>query len=1131
MESFPSNVVFFVAMNIFLVHSSFSSNDTSRSSDVVKVSMQDQVDALLAWKRSLTFLYGNTPLDSWSTDTALYPTVCEWEGIACDYMGRLVRIDLHSTSLKGNLENFNFSSFPDLLSLNLGVNRLNGSIPSQIGNLTKLTMLDLSFNDLIGSIPQSIGQLRSLLVLDLSNNLLTGSIPTTIGTMLNLSQLHLSSNQLVGSIPQSIGQLKSLFSLDLSSNQLVGSLPQSIGQLKSLFSLDLSSNQLVGSLPQSIGQLKSLVSLDLSSNQLVGSLPQSIGQLKSLFSLHISINKLIGPIPTTIGNMTKLEEIVLSSNQLVGSLPQSIGQLYSLRSLDLSFNYLIGPIPTTIGTMLNLFQLHLQNNEINGSLPKELGQMIQLQDLDLFHNKLVGPIPATIGNMTKLEYLNLSSNQLVGSLPQSIGQLKSLFSLDLSSNQLVGSLPQSIGQLYSLRSLDLSFNYLIGSIPTTIGTMLNLFQLHLQNNEINGSLPKELGQMIQLQDLDLFHNKLVGPIPATIGNMTKLEYLDLSSNQLVGSLPQSIGQLKSLVFLHLSTNKLTGPIPTTIGNMSSLSSLYLRVNQINGSITKELWKLSILQELDLSSNHLSGDLPNSYCSMPRLAYFNLSQNKIKSPFLPNGILPYQPRVLLNNGECVEASEVKDLRYPSTLGTENINKRKPKRLIIIVLATTLSVFVLIGMFLGSTCRWNSRKARTNEGSTKHGNIFSIWNYDGQIAYEDIIRETEDFDIKYCIGVGGYGSVYRALLPSGKVVALKKFHNWERENLTFERSFATEIQVLTKIRHRNIVKLYGFCCHTRCAFLVYEYLEKGSLFVVLAEEAEAVVLDWKKRINIIKGISCALSYLHHDCIPPIIHRDISSNNILLDSEYEAHVADFGTARLLDSDSSNQTILAGTYGYIAPELAYTMVVTERCDVYSFGIVALEGVQDTIPNNPRLEKLFEHHFTNDLHGCLCDSRAWESIKQHQAEQGEDRRLPLSFEHVAAQVKYKCCGPDMRVKIMQKLREITCLALTLLSVPKKELATKGRPKKKGKNLKMKKLKSKKPVVDNFTKRDPSDFKYAEAKTTQESIAQASATSQSSMPSQPSQLSQGPSSSKPARGRGRGKGKAIKTIASRRPRT
>ncbi|KAK9107663.1 hypothetical protein Syun_023674 [Stephania yunnanensis] len=128
---------------------------------------------------------------------------------------------------------------------------------------------------------------------------------------------------------------------------------------------------------------------------------------------------------------------------------------------------------------------------------------------------------------------------------------------------------------------------------------------------------------------------------------------------------------------------------------------------------------------------------------------------------------------------------------------------------------------------------------------------------------------------------------------EVVALKKFRRWEQENLAFERSFINEIQVLTKVRHRNIAKLYGFCCHTQCAFLVYEYLEKGSLFVALAEHVEAPELNGSKRFNIIKGISCALSYLHHDCNPPIIHWDISSNNILLDSEYEAHAADFGIA----------------------------------------------------------------------------------------------------------------------------------------------------------------------------------------------------------------------------------------------
>ncbi|KAK4387930.1 MDIS1-interacting receptor like kinase [Sesamum angolense] len=130
-----------------------------------------------------------------------------------------------------------------------------------------------------------------------------------------------------------------------------------------------------------------------------------------------------------------------------------------------------------------------------------------------------------------------------------------------------------------------------------------------------------------------------------------------------------------------------------------------------------------------------------------------------------------------------------------------------------------------------------------------------------------------------------------------------------------------------------------------FLIYEYMERGSLFCILRDENEAVELDWVKRVNVVKGVAHALSYMHHDCNPPILHRDVSCNNILLDSKLEARLADFGIARLLDPDSSNQTQLAGTRGYIAPELAYTMVVNEKCDVYSFGVVALETMCGSHP------------------------------------------------------------------------------------------------------------------------------------------------------------------------------------------
>ncbi|KAM7461973.1 hypothetical protein LguiA_030094 [Lonicera macranthoides] len=201
------------------------------------------------------------------------------------------------------------------------------------------------------------------------------------------------------------------------------------------------------------------------------------------------------------------------------------------------------------------------------------------------------------------------------------------------------------------------------------------------------------------------------------------------------------------------------------------------------------------------------------------------------------------------------------------------------------------------------------------------------------YNEILKATKDFDAQCCIGEGGFGTAYKAKLQLANVVAVKKLHSVS--NIADCNSFLNAMKALTEIRHRNIVKLHGFFSHTRHSFLVFDYLERGCLAKILRKEEEARKLDWKKRVNIIKGIAHALSYMHHDCSPPIVHRDISSKNILLNSKYEACVSDFGTAKILKADSSNWSTLAGTYGYVAPELAYTMKVTGKCDVYSFGII----------------------------------------------------------------------------------------------------------------------------------------------------------------------------------------------------
>ncbi|CAH1413981.1 unnamed protein product [Lactuca virosa] len=186
----------------------------------------------------------------------------------------------------------------------------------------------------------------------------------------------------------------------------------------------------------------------------------------------------------------------------------------------------------------------------------------------------------------------------------------------------------------------------------------------------------------------------------------------------------------------------------------------------------------------------------------------------------------------------------------------------------------------------------------------GDYFSITSFDGGVVYDDILKATNDFDEAYSIGTGGYGTVYKAVLQPNNVVAVKKLHS-SSENVD-HNGFLNEIRALTNIRHRNIMKLYGYCSHARHSFLIYEYLEKGSLGSILRSDVLVQELDWSKR---------------------------------------AHISDFGASKLLKLDSSNWTAIAGTYGYIAPELAYTMVVTEKCDVYSFGIVALEVMMGKHP------------------------------------------------------------------------------------------------------------------------------------------------------------------------------------------
>ncbi|KAK8278172.1 hypothetical protein V6Z11_D09G024000 [Gossypium hirsutum] len=883
---------------------------------------------------------------------------CTWPGIRCN-AGSVVEIDLGGHGLNGSITP-QIGALSELQILNLSWNSLTGELPSSLGNLTQLAVLDVSYNH-FHSIPLAIQKMENLVSLSLSGNFIDYNA-SALGLLTNLTHL------------------KKLMTLNLRYCDLSGPIPPHIGKLESMVDLDLSHNGLVGPIPSSVSSLTNLSSLFLQSNQLNGSIPEDIGGLTNLVELDLSSNRLSGHIPSSLGQLTKLESLYLYHNQINGFIPHEIERLKDLKYLDLSNNWFVGPIPSSVSNLTNLSSLFLQSNQLNGSIPEDIGGLTNLVELDLSSNRLSGQIPSSLGQLTKLESLYLHHNQINSFIPHEIERLKDLKYLDLSNNWFIGPIPSSVNNLTNLSSLFLQSNQLNGSIPEDSGGLTNLVELDLSSNRLSGHIPSSLGQLTKLEYLNLSHNQISSVIPPSLSSLSNLWCLSMASNLLEGPIPHEIRSLNTLIYLNLSANKLSGPIPTQIGNLSNLRYLILAKNNLSGRIPLQIGGLS-LSELDLSHNIISGDIPSQLNSQNIELSHNLLQGVIPSKFgnltylfsldlswnnltgtipefpfpvgnlnlsfnslrgqIPNGLLHFEPETFTGNKDlCGSIQGFHPCPSSPNVNRERNSKVVKHNLLIVILVPTLLFFVSTSVLVIFILfrRNRAKTLKSDPIPTKNGDLFSIWNFDGKIAFEDIIKATEDFHIKYCIGRGGYGSVYRAVLPSGKVIALKKLHRLEAEQPAYDTSFRNEVKFLTEIRHKNIIKLHGFCLHNRCMFLIYEYMENGSLLYALSMDDEAVELDWTKRVNIVKGVAHALSYMHHDCNLPIVHRDISSNNILLNSELEAFIADFGTARLLDPDSSKRTVIVGTYGYIAPELAYSLVVTEKCDVYSFGVLALE-------------------------------------------------------------------------------------------------------------------------------------------------------------------------------------------------
>uniref|UniRef100_A0A1J3D8R9 non-specific serine/threonine protein kinase n=1 Tax=Noccaea caerulescens TaxID=107243 RepID=A0A1J3D8R9_NOCCA len=437
------------------------------------------------------------------------------------------------------------------------------------------------------------------------------------------------------------------------------------------------------------------------------------------------------------------------------------------------------------------------------------------------------------------------------------------------------------------------------------------------------------------------------------GKTKRVISLNLTYHKINGPLPPELGKLDHLRLLMLHNNGLFGPIPKELRNCTELEGIHLQNNYLGGPIPAEIGDLPNLQKLDMSSNSIRGTIPASLGQLKKLTNFNVSNNFLVGQIPSDGVLSgFSENSFIGNldlcGKQIDIVCHDDSGNSSSnsQSTGQNQKKNPGKLLISASATVGALLLVALMcFWGCFLYKKLGKVESKSLAMEVGGGASIVMFHGDLPYssKDIIKKLEMLNEEHIIGCGGFGTVYKLAMDDGNVFALKRIL---KLNEGFDRFFERELEILGCIKHRYLVNLRGYCNSPTSKLLLYDYLPGGSLDEALHERGEQ--LDWDSRVNIIIGAAKGLSYLHHDCSPRIIHRDIKSSNILLDGNLEARVSDFGLAKLLEDEESHiTTIVAGTFGYLAPEYMQSGRATEKTDVYSFGVLVLEVLSGKRPTD----------------------------------------------------------------------------------------------------------------------------------------------------------------------------------------
>ncbi|KAL4583016.1 hypothetical protein LXL04_007580 [Taraxacum kok-saghyz] len=885
------------------------------------------------------------------------PNVVQW--ILSNGCRELRHLSVKGNKIAGDLPEFDC---PNLEYIDLSANNFSSGFPS-FHDCSSLEYLDLSSNKFSGDISGALASCKRLSFLNLTQNQFAGEIPS-FPVDSNLQFLYLSTNHFQGGVPPHLLNLcPTLVELNLSGNNLSGGVPIGLKSCSSLQLLDISRNNFSGELPiETFLEVSKLKKLVLSFNDFIGFLPESFSRMSNLETLDLSSNRISGGIPSGLcqGTTTSLRELYLQNNWFTSPIPSTLSNCSQLVSLDLSFNYLTGQIPSSFRYLSKLQDLIIWFNELEGEIPQELMYIQPLQNLILDFNYLTGSIPPTLSNCTNLNWVSLSNNLLSGDIPASIGSLSNLAILKLGNNSFSGKIPSELGDCKSLIWLDLNTNELSGTIPPDLfkqsGQIADAYltgkpYVYIKNDgssqcqgagnllEFGGIREDDLGRMSKRHPCN-FSRVYKGITEPTFNHNGSMMFLDLSHNNLHGSIPMELGAMFYLFILNLGHNNLTGSIPEALGSLRNVAILDLSFNYLNGSIPNSLTSLTLLGEVDLSNNNLSGIIPES-------APFDTFPQK---SFLNNSLCGYP----LSMCEAALAT-----------GSGHRNRRQASLAGSIAMGLLFSIFCIFAAVLvvveinkhgkkSTDAADPATKGSSNSfsGGRKNNNAWRLTtNHEAlsislaafqeplkKLTFADLLAATNGFHDENLIGSGGFGDVYRAELKDGNTVAIKKLIHVSGQG---DREFMAEMETIGKIKHRNLVPLLGYCKVGDERLLVYEYMKFGSLDMVLQNRSKTgIKLDWPARRKIAIGSARGLAFLHHNCIPHIIHRDMKSSNVLLDENLEARVSDFGMARHMSAMDTHLSVstLAGTPGYVPPEYYQTFRCSTKGDVYSYGVVLLE-------------------------------------------------------------------------------------------------------------------------------------------------------------------------------------------------